>query len=131
MGPQELIQNCLLGKHSFDEFLKNTLTLSLTTQTIFKTSVSLLLSKNTDCIRIVETISKHRSHLYDLSICVPRLCTLDGRPLSGPSELENNQYYIAVGADKFKDLPYDRCRPYRDLIRENNIIKGYDTCDFK
>uniref|UniRef100_A0AAQ5YX89 Doublecortin domain-containing protein n=1 Tax=Amphiprion ocellaris TaxID=80972 RepID=A0AAQ5YX89_AMPOC len=34
-----------------------------------------------------------------------RLCTLDGRPVCGPSELENNQHYVAVGTEKFKALP--------------------------
>uniref|UniRef100_A0A3Q1EYL4 Si:dkey-25g12.4 n=1 Tax=Acanthochromis polyacanthus TaxID=80966 RepID=A0A3Q1EYL4_9TELE len=33
------------------------------------------------------------------------LCTLDGRPVCGPSELENNQHYVAVGTEKFKALP--------------------------
>lgn len=62
-------------------------------------------------------------------ICDPRLCTLDGRPVCGPTELENNQYYVAVGAEKFKALPYDHCDPCRDVIRENNTIEGYDTYD--
>ncbi|XP_026161359.1 doublecortin domain-containing protein 2 [Mastacembelus armatus] len=51
---------------------------------------------------------------------VYRLCTLDGRPLCGPTELENNQHYVAVGAEKFKALPYDPSVP-RDLIRESNM----------
>uniref|UniRef100_UPI003AB10332 doublecortin domain-containing protein 2C-like n=1 Tax=Centroberyx gerrardi TaxID=166262 RepID=UPI003AB10332 len=58
---------------------------------------------------------------------VYRLCTLDGYPLRGPFELENNQYYVAVGADKFRALPYDHCVPSRDIIRENNMIQGQDN----
>ncbi|XP_042357259.1 LOW QUALITY PROTEIN: doublecortin domain-containing protein 2 [Plectropomus leopardus] len=57
---------------------------------------------------------------------VHRLCTLDGHPLCGPTELENNQYYVAVGAEKFKDLPYDRHKTCKDLIKENNMIERQD-----
>uniref|UniRef100_A0A3Q3A3N6 Si:dkey-25g12.4 n=1 Tax=Kryptolebias marmoratus TaxID=37003 RepID=A0A3Q3A3N6_KRYMA len=41
-----------------------------------------------------------------------RLCKLDGQPVCGSAELENNQHYVAVGAEKFKPLPYDRSVPY-------------------
>uniref|UniRef100_UPI0037E7C573 doublecortin domain-containing protein 2C n=1 Tax=Semicossyphus pulcher TaxID=241346 RepID=UPI0037E7C573 len=58
---------------------------------------------------------------------VYRLCTLDGRPVCGPTELENNRHYVAVGAEKFKALPYEQCIPCRDLIRENNRLQGQDT----
>uniref|UniRef100_A0A8C6LNR7 Si:dkey-25g12.4 n=1 Tax=Nothobranchius furzeri TaxID=105023 RepID=A0A8C6LNR7_NOTFU len=44
-----------------------------------------------------------------------RLCRLDGRPVSGPGELENHQHYVAVGAEKFKPLPYEQWVPHRDL----------------
>ncbi|XP_059210034.1 doublecortin domain-containing protein 2 isoform X2 [Centropristis striata] len=56
---------------------------------------------------------------------VYRLCTLSGRTVSGPSELENNQYYVAVGAEKFKSLPYDHYDSCRDLNKEN-MLKGQD-----
>ncbi|XP_032356272.1 doublecortin domain-containing protein 2 isoform X2 [Etheostoma spectabile] len=55
-----------------------------------------------------------------------RLCTLDGRPVCGPTELENNQYYVAVGAEKFKALPYDHYDTCRDLINETKVIKQQD-----
>ncbi|XP_018539506.1 doublecortin domain-containing protein 2 isoform X2 [Lates calcarifer] len=54
---------------------------------------------------------------------VYRLCTLDGHPICGSTELENNQHYVAVGAEKFKALPYDQCVP-GVLIRENNVVEG-------
>uniref|UniRef100_A0A3B5B5G1 Si:dkey-25g12.4 n=1 Tax=Stegastes partitus TaxID=144197 RepID=A0A3B5B5G1_9TELE len=55
---------------------------------------------------------------------VYRLCTLDGRPVCGPTELENNQHYVAVGAEKFKALPYDRCVPYtRPALRNKRHAK--------
>ncbi|XP_070777161.1 doublecortin domain-containing protein 2C [Enoplosus armatus] len=57
---------------------------------------------------------------------VYRLFTLDGRPVCGPTELENNQHYVAVGAEKFKALPYEQCIPCRDLIRENYAFRGQD-----
>uniref|UniRef100_A0A7N6F9T8 Doublecortin domain-containing protein n=1 Tax=Anabas testudineus TaxID=64144 RepID=A0A7N6F9T8_ANATE len=57
---------------------------------------------------------------------VHRLYTLGGRPVCGPAELENNQHYVAVGAEKFKALQYDQCVP-RDLIRENNMTEGQDS----
>ncbi|XP_048831688.1 doublecortin domain-containing protein 2 [Brienomyrus brachyistius] len=37
---------------------------------------------------------------------VHRICTLNGTPLLGSAELENDQYYVAVGAEKFRFLPY-------------------------
>uniref|UniRef100_A0A3B4WX49 Si:dkey-25g12.4 n=1 Tax=Seriola lalandi dorsalis TaxID=1841481 RepID=A0A3B4WX49_SERLL len=39
---------------------------------------------------------------------VYRLCTLEGDPVCGSTELEKNQHYVAVGAEKFKALPYDQ-----------------------
>uniref|UniRef100_A0A8C4IC98 Si:dkey-25g12.4 n=1 Tax=Dicentrarchus labrax TaxID=13489 RepID=A0A8C4IC98_DICLA len=56
---------------------------------------------------------------------VYRLCTLDGHPVCGPVELENNQHYVAVGAEKFKALPYEQCVPCRDRIRENHMLEGH------
>ncbi|NWY07145.1 DCDC2 protein, partial [Nothoprocta ornata] len=37
---------------------------------------------------------------------VHRLYTLDGKLVQSGSELENGQFYVAVGRDKFKKLPY-------------------------
>ncbi|XP_066482138.1 doublecortin domain-containing protein 2 [Tiliqua scincoides] len=38
---------------------------------------------------------------------VHRLYTLDGKPIENGLELENGQFYVAVGRDKFKKLPYN------------------------
>ncbi|KAL4624031.1 doublecortin domain-containing protein 2C [Arapaima gigas] len=46
---------------------------------------------------------------------VHRLCTLDGTPLLGSIELENHQYYVAVGAERFRFLPYFQCIPKRRI----------------
>lgn len=77
---------------------------------------------------MAETITNHNSTLWYFFLYVPRLYTLGGRPVCGPAELENNQHYVAVGAEKFKALQYDQCVP-RDLIRENNMTEGYETFD--
>ncbi|XP_030628216.1 doublecortin domain-containing protein 2B [Chanos chanos] len=37
---------------------------------------------------------------------VRRLCTLDGVTVTSGEQLENGQYYVAVGAERFKRLPY-------------------------
>ncbi|XP_075069245.1 doublecortin domain-containing protein 2 isoform X4 [Mixophyes fleayi] len=37
---------------------------------------------------------------------VHRLYTLEGTPIRDGSELENGQFYVAVGREKFKKLPY-------------------------
>ena len=35
-----------------------------------------------------------------------RLYTLDGKLVENGLDLENGQFYVAVGRDKFKKLPY-------------------------
>ncbi|KPP79832.1 hypothetical protein Z043_100568 [Scleropages formosus] len=55
---------------------------------------------------------------------VHRLCTLDGTPLLGSIELENYQYYVAVGAERFRFLPYYQCIPSKRAVRakDGNIF---------
>ncbi|XP_062253255.1 doublecortin domain-containing protein 2 isoform X1 [Platichthys flesus] len=57
---------------------------------------------------------------------VYRLCTLHGQPVCASAQLENHQHYVAVGAERFKALPYDRCVP-RPSIRPNNSIESQDV----
>uniref|UniRef100_A0A8B9LWX4 Si:dkey-25g12.4 n=1 Tax=Astyanax mexicanus TaxID=7994 RepID=A0A8B9LWX4_ASTMX len=51
---------------------------------------------------------------------VHRLCTLDGTPLLGTAELKNNQYYVAVGMEKFRHKPYVQNIPNKGLILDIN-----------
>ncbi|XP_043118417.1 doublecortin domain-containing protein 2C [Puntigrus tetrazona] len=37
---------------------------------------------------------------------VHRLCLLNGRPVRGSYELQNNHCYVAVGTERFRSLPY-------------------------
>ncbi|XP_075682689.1 doublecortin domain-containing protein 2 isoform X1 [Rhinoderma darwinii] len=48
---------------------------------------------------------------------VHRLYTLEGIPIHDGSELENGQFYVAVGRDKFKKLPYS------DLIFSKSSVR--------
>ncbi|XP_074843692.1 LOW QUALITY PROTEIN: doublecortin domain-containing protein 2 [Carettochelys insculpta] len=45
------------------------------------------------------------------------LYTLDGKLVQSASDLENGQFYVAVGRDKFKKLPYG------DLLFSNSTIR--------
>ncbi|XP_072107280.1 doublecortin domain-containing protein 2 isoform X5 [Mobula birostris] len=79
--------------------------------------VRLLLPKHTvqDWNRVLALITD-KVHLR--TGAVQRLCTLDGRPLLGAAELENNQYYVAVGSEKFKKLPYYQVLSKKVTVRE-------------
>uniref|UniRef100_A0A3P8UKB6 Si:dkey-25g12.4 n=1 Tax=Cynoglossus semilaevis TaxID=244447 RepID=A0A3P8UKB6_CYNSE len=57
---------------------------------------------------------------------VHRLCTLDGRPVCSSTELENNRHYVAVGAERFKVLPYDLCIPGFS-ISDSRTFQRYRT----
>ncbi|XP_051881198.1 doublecortin domain-containing protein 2 isoform X3 [Pristis pectinata] len=79
--------------------------------------VRLLLPKHTvqDWNRVLALITE-KVHLR--TGAVQRLCTLDGRPLLGAAELDNNQYYVAVGSEKFKKLPYYQVLSKKITVRE-------------
>ncbi|XP_062424013.1 doublecortin domain-containing protein 2 [Rhea pennata] len=48
---------------------------------------------------------------------VHRLYTLDGKLVQNGSDLENGQFYVAVGRDKFKKLPYGNLLFSKSTIR--------------
>ncbi|XP_078069878.1 doublecortin domain-containing protein 2 [Mustelus asterias] len=79
--------------------------------------VRLLLPKYTvqDWNRVLALITE-KVHLR--TGAVQRLCTLDGRSLLGAAELDNNQYYVAVGSEKFKKLPYYQALSKKITARE-------------
>ncbi|XP_067393682.1 doublecortin domain-containing protein 2 isoform X1 [Emydura macquarii macquarii] len=50
---------------------------------------------------------------------VYRLYTLDGKLVQSGSDLENGQFYVAVGRDKFKKLPYGELLYSKSTIRSS------------
>ncbi|XP_059801418.1 doublecortin domain-containing protein 2-like isoform X4 [Hypanus sabinus] len=55
---------------------------------------------------------------------VRKLHTLDGRSINDGSELENGGYYVAVGSDKFKKLPYNELIFDKSYPRRTNRSKA-------
>ncbi|XP_053102882.1 doublecortin domain-containing protein 2 isoform X2 [Hemicordylus capensis] len=50
---------------------------------------------------------------------VHRLYTLDGKPVENGLDLENGQFYVAVGRDKFKKLPYSELLFSKSTVRRS------------
>uniref|UniRef100_A0A8D0BDJ5 Doublecortin domain-containing protein 2 n=1 Tax=Salvator merianae TaxID=96440 RepID=A0A8D0BDJ5_SALMN len=50
---------------------------------------------------------------------VHRLYTLDGKPVESGLDLENGQFYVAVGRDKFKKLPYSELLFSKSAMRRS------------
>ncbi|XP_073080181.1 doublecortin domain-containing protein 2 [Manis javanica] len=50
---------------------------------------------------------------------VHRLYTLEGKPVESGAELENGQFYVAVGRDQFKKLPYS------ELLFDKSAVRSY------
>ncbi|XP_067857586.1 doublecortin domain-containing protein 2-like [Heptranchias perlo] len=55
---------------------------------------------------------------------VRKLHTLDGRSINDGTELENGGYYVAVGRDKFKKLPYGELIFSKSCPRRSNGSKA-------
>ncbi|XP_063040187.1 doublecortin domain-containing protein 2 isoform X2 [Engraulis encrasicolus] len=49
---------------------------------------------------------------------VHRLCTLDGTPVLSGAELEHNHYYVAVGLERYRQLPYFQWVPNKGVNRD-------------
>ncbi|XP_034981863.2 doublecortin domain-containing protein 2 isoform X1 [Zootoca vivipara] len=55
---------------------------------------------------------------------VHRLYTLDGKPVESGMDLENGQFYVAVGRDKFKKLPYSELLFTKSTMRRSYGYKS-------
>lgn len=50
---------------------------------------------------------QNRSDKYNITpLCFTRLCSLEGVTVSSAVELESGNFYVAVGTERFKKLPY-------------------------
>ncbi|KAA0711322.1 Doublecortin domain-containing protein 2 [Triplophysa tibetana] len=49
---------------------------------------------------------------------VHRLCMLNGKPLHGGYELQNSHYYVAVGVERFRHLPYYQLVPSKGVFHD-------------
>ncbi|KAG5277405.1 hypothetical protein AALO_G00117200 [Alosa alosa] len=52
---------------------------------------------------------------------VHKLCRLDGTPITSSRQLENNQYYVGVGMERFRLLPYFHWVPRKNIVQEGSM----------
>ena len=50
-----------------------------------------------------------------------RLCRLDGTPITSSRQLVNNQYYVAVGTERFRLLPYFHWVPWKNTVQGGSL----------
>lgn len=50
-----------------------------------------------------------------------RLCRLDGTPITSSRQLEHNHYYVGVGTERFRLLPYFHWVPRKNIVQEGSV----------